>query len=59
MSADSHVKKALEVVQNRMRECSVIFKHLNKTPGNPFSSQSYRLELDITELCNEEQFNSI
>ena len=55
MSADSHVKKALEVVQNRMRECSVMFKHSNKTAENPFSSQSYKPELDITELCNEEQ----
>ena len=55
MSANSHVKKALEVVQNRMRECSVMFRHSNKTAENPFSSQSYKPELDITELCNEEQ----
>lgn len=55
MSAYSHVKKALEVVNDRMRECSVIFRHSNKTTKNLFSSQSYRPELDITELCNEEQ----
>ena len=55
MSADSYVKKALEVVLNRLRECSKMFKHSNKTAKNPFSSQSYKPELDITELCNEEQ----
>ncbi len=32
-----------------------MFKHSNKIPENPFSSQSYKPELDITELCNEEQ----
>jgi len=35
MSADSHVKKALEVVQRRMREYGVMFKHLNNTAENP------------------------
>ena len=55
MSADSHVKKSIEVVNNRIRDCSVVFKHSNKTAENPFSSQSYRPELDITEFCNEEQ----
>ena len=54
-SANSHVKKALEVVQNRMRECGVIFRQSNKTAKNPFSSQSSRPELDMTELCNEQQ----
>ena len=26
ISADSHIKKALEVVKNRMRECGVMFR---------------------------------
>ena len=55
MSADSHVNKIPEVVNNRMRECSVLVKYSNKTAKHPFSSQPYRPELDITELCNEEQ----
>ena len=55
MSADSHIKKALDVVKNRMRECGVVFKSSNKTAEHPFSSQSYRPELDISEECDEEQ----
>ena len=55
MSADSHVKKALEVIQGRMKEDDVYFKGSKKAPEHPFSSQSYRPELDTTELCNDEQ----
>ena len=55
MSADSHVKKALEVVQARIKDDDVYFKGSKKAPEHPFSSQSYRPELDTTELCNDEQ----
>ena len=54
MSADSHIKKALQVVQQRMAECGVYFKSSKKTAEHPSSSQSYRPELDITEECNDE-----
>ena len=55
MSADSHIQKALDIVKNRLKECGVMFKTSNKTAEHPFSSQSYRPELDLTEECNEEQ----
>ena len=55
MSADSHVKKALEVVQMRLNADDVYLKGSKKAPEHPFSSQSYRPELDTTELCNDEQ----
>ena len=55
MSADSHVKKALEVVQAKLNADDVYFKGPKKAPEHPFSSQSYRPELDTTELCNDEQ----
>ena len=32
-----------------------MFKTSNKTAEHPFSSQSYRPELNLTEKCNEEQ----
>ena len=54
MSADSHVRKALEVVQDRLREDNVKFKGSNKTEEHPFSSQSYRPELDVTKECDKE-----
>ena len=55
MSANSHVKKALEVVEQRLREDDVMFKPSNKTAEHPFSSQSYRPELDVTRECNDEE----
>ena len=55
MSADSHVKKALEVIQGRIKADDVYFKGSKKAPEHPFSSQSYRPELDTMELCNDEQ----
>ena len=48
-SADSHIKKALDIVKNRMRECEVSFKSSNNTAEHPFSSQSYWPELDVSE----------
>ena len=53
MSADSHVKKALEVVQDRLREDNIKSKGSNKTAEYPFSSQLYRPELDVTKECDE------
>ena len=55
MSSDSHVKKALEVVQDRLREENLKFKGSNKTAEHTFSSQSYKPELNVTEECDEEQ----
>ena len=55
MSSNSHVKKALEVVQDRLQEDNVKFKGSNKTAEHPFSSQSYRPEINVTEECDEEQ----
>ena len=55
LSADSHIKKALDVVQQRMKESNLVFKSSNKTAEHPFTSQSYRPELDVSEECNEDQ----
>ena len=55
MSADSHIKKALDVVKNRMREYEVSFKSSDKTTEHSFSSQSYRPELDVSEECDKDQ----
>ena len=38
MSANSHVKKALEVVKDRLQEDNVKFKGSNKTAEHPLSS---------------------
>ena len=54
MSADSHVKKAIEVVQARLNADDVYFKGFQKAPEHPFSSQSYPPELDTMEVCNDE-----
>ena len=55
MSANSHVKKSLELVQDRLWEDHVKFKGSNKTAEHPFYSQSHRPELDVTEECDKEQ----
>ena len=55
MSADRHVKKAIEVVQSRMKDDNVKFKTSAKTAEHPFSSQSYRPELDTTEESDDDQ----
>ena len=55
MSADSHVKKTIEVIQARLNADDVYFKGSKKAPKHPFSSQSYPPELDTTELCNDKQ----
>ena len=55
MSADSHIKKALDVVKARMNESGVMFKPSKKVAEHPFSSQSYRPEFDLTKECNEDQ----
>ena len=54
MSADSHVKKALEVVEQRLKDGNVMFRASNKTSEHPFSSQSYRPELDVSKECNDD-----
>ena len=45
MSADSHIKKALEVVQARMIRDNVRFKS-RKTADSPSKSQDYSPEMD-------------
>ena len=55
MSADSHVKKAVEFVQDMLREDNIKFKSSNKTAEQPFSRQLYRPELDVTEEGEKEQ----
>ena len=55
MSADSHVKKALDIVKQRLRDNKLMFKSSNKTADHPFSSQSYRSELDVSRECNEDE----
>lgn len=54
MSADSHIKKALDVIEDRMSRDNVRFRS-KKTAESPFSSQDYRPELDTSELCNDDQ----
>lgn len=54
MSADSHIKKALQMLETRLNQDHVHFKS-SKTAEHPFTSQSYRPELDITEYCNDDQ----
>ena len=55
MSADSHVKKALDIINQRFKNDDVMFKQSNKTSEHPFSSQSYRPELDTSRECDEEE----
>ena len=54
MSADSHIKKAMQIVKDKMNEEGVKFKS-SKTAQQPFSCQDYRPELDATEPCNDNQ----
>jgi len=54
MSADSHIKKALQVVKGKLQDNGVSFKS-KKTAEQPFSCQIYRPELDTSEECDAEQ----
>jgi hypothetical protein len=56
MSADSHIKKALQVIKEKLTESDVFFRSGRKAE-QPFSCQTYRPELDITEECNDEQLH--
>ena len=55
MSADSHVKKALDILNQRFKSDDVMFRTSNKTADHPFTSQSYRPELDTTRECTEDE----
>jgi hypothetical protein len=55
MGSDSHLRKALQVVESRMMMDGVRFRPTNKTSEHPFSTSKYRPELDFTEYCNDEQ----
>ena len=55
MSGESHIRKALEVVDSLMTREGVRFRTSKKSASHPFSTQMYRPELDTTEYCNVEQ----
>ena len=54
MAADSHIKKAIEVLEARMAKDNVRFKS-KRVAESPFSSLDYRPEMDTSEPCNEDQ----
>ena len=49
MSEDIHVKKALKVVEAKMKEDSVRWKPSNKISDHSLSSQYYLPELEMTK----------
>lgn len=55
ISADSHIKKALQMIETRLGQDKVHFKTSNKTASQPFNTQSYRPELDTSEPCDDKQ----
>ena len=55
MSADSHIKKALEVVETRLQLDHLQFRHSKKTATQPFTSPLYRPETDTSEECDNKQ----
>ena len=55
MSANSQIKKAIEVVQNKLRKNNMMVKPSKKTAEDPFLDQSYSLEVDTTEVYNDDQ----
>ena len=55
MSADSHIKKALQMVEERLAKEGFGFKTSKKVSQQPFSTQAYRPELDVSEYCNDDQ----
>lgn len=52
---DSHIKKALQVVKDRMNVDGVRFKVSKKVVDQLFSNQDYTPELDTSELCNKDK----
>ena len=59
MSSDSYVKEAIKNVKRRLKEDGFMFNKklldLNYSPQHPFSSASYRPELDTSCECTEAQ----
>ena len=55
VSVDSHIKKALEVVDSILTRDGIQFKTSNKTTQHIFSTTSYRPELDVTDYCDDNQ----
>lgn len=51
-SANSYVKEGIRIIQERLQESQVQVKGKGR---QPFSTQSYQPELDMTPFCNEEQ----
>lgn len=56
LGSHSHVKKAVQVVHEILVKNDLKFYKPKKVPQHPFSSQSYRPELDCSELCNDSEW---
>ena len=53
MGSNGYVKEAIRVVEERMKEYNLSYP--GRKPKTPFTSSSYRPELDCTQLCNEDE----
>lgn len=58
ISADSHIKKALQVVKQIMQngDEAIKFKKSGKVPQSAYSTKAYRPELDTSVFCDDEQW---
>lgn len=56
LGSESHVKKAVQVVKQLLLKDNLKFVSSKKVPSHPFSTQSYRPELDCTELCDDNEW---
>ena len=57
ISADVNVKKALQVIEAKLKWDNIRWKPSNKTVDHPFSRKFDRPELDITKEINDDQVN--
>ena len=55
MGSENYLKGALRTVDNLLSHEGVQFRTGRKVPQNPFTSTSYRAELDLSEECNGSQ----
>ena len=57
-STDSYVKEATSIVFERMNAMGLKLTKKSKSPEHPFSNESYRPELDVSDVCtaDEHQF---
>lgn len=58
LSADSHIKKALQVVKQILSrgDDKLKFKKSGKVPRTVYSTQAYRPELDCSVFCDDDQW---